>query len=267
MESECRRGMPKWVQNLLIWCCPAIVLIAVFLCISHSYSVLGYIIVCGSLLILGLIVTRLIFLFRSHRTIGGKVWRCIVWALVLIVLSLITLFISSIGTNYRSTRIFAKHRFEAEVERVLPDALPLPLELDSPESVVLHKYMINYIMFSTYARTLLCRYDDKTYETAKAALESRYSFRTELLDNRYAHDPDKQLLAPYAEIGDDHFRLLYPNDGDDQARKFYKRSVWIVTNDAEREIGYILFDDFDMDYVNDLTEFFNDYCGWKYVRK
>ncbi|MBQ6236238.1 MAG: hypothetical protein IJK54_10005 [Clostridia bacterium] len=266
MNRENAKRLPKWAQNLLIWCCPAIVLIAVFLSIPNSYTVLGNVVICGLLILFGLVVTRLIFLFRSHRTTGGKVWRCIVWVLVLIFLSFITLLLYSLGMHHRSTKINAKQRFEAEVERVLPDAISTPLELDSPESVVLHKYLVNSIIFVTKADTLLCQYDDATYETAKTALENRYSFRTELLENDCADDPDKKLLEPYVEIGDDHFRILYPNDGDDQARGFYKRSIWIVTNDDKREIGYILFDDHDLDYVRDLTEFFNDYCGWKYVR-
>ena len=255
-----------WAQNLLIWCCPAIVLISVFLCIPNSYTVLGKIICCCLLLFFGLIVTRLILLFRSQRTVREKVWRCIIWSIILITLLLFSLFFFSLGTNYRSTKINAKQRFEAEVERVLPDAISTPLELDSPESVVLHKYLINYIAFSTKADILLCQYVDTAYENAKTMLENRYSFRTELLENRYADDPEKKLLEPYIEIGDDHFHILYPNDGDDQAWEFYKRSIWVVTNDAEQEIGYILFNDIDLDYVEDLTEFINEFCGWKYVR-
>ncbi len=260
------KRLQDWAQNLLIWCCPAIVLIAVFLSKPNSYTVLGNVVVCGLSILFGLIVTRLIFLFRSHRTVGGKIWRCVIWSIVLIVLLLFSLFFFSLGTSHRSTKINAKQRFEAEVERVLPDAISTPLELDSPRSVVLHKFMINYAPFVTRADILICQYDDAAYETAKTTLENRYSFRTELLENDYADDPEKKLLEPYAEIGDDHFRILYPNDGDDQAWGFYKRSIWVVTNDNKREIGYILFNDFDLDYVDDLPEFFNDYCGWKYVR-
>lgn len=219
------------------------------------------------ILILGLIITRLIFLFRSCRAVGAKVWRCAVWIILTIVLFFFSLFFLSLGEHHRVTEVNAQQEFEEAVEQVYPEALPAPLELGSPKSIVLHKYLDYLVIFQTRSYTLLCQYDDADYSAAISALENRYRFRTELLDNRYHDDPDKNLIEPYIEIEDDHFRFLYPNDADDQSWDFYKRSILVVTNDVEHEIGYILFDDIDLDYVDDLTEFINEYCGWKYVRQ
>lgn len=40
----------------------------------------------------------------------------------------------------------------------------------------------------------------------------------------------------------------------------------MMTNDVEHQIGFIVFQDVDLDYVDDLTEFLNEWCGWKNIR-
>lgn len=186
---------------------------------------------------------------------------------VLIVLLSLSIFHIHSCMHHNSTKVNAQSQFETKVDTLLPNVLPMPLELDSPKSIVYHEYRSHpFGVFQSLSYTLLCQYDDAEYKAAKAALENRYRFRTELLDAGCVDDPEKQLIEPYAEIGNDHFRFLYPNNEDKPIREFYKRSLLVVTNDVEREIGYILFDDFDLDEAEDLTEFINEYCGWKYVR-
>ena len=242
-SSKAKRHMPKWAENLLIWFCPAFMLILVFLCIPNSFIARKKIIACCLILIIGLIITRLIFLFRSHRSIGAKIWRCAVWIFLVIILFFFGLFCLSIGEHHRSTKVDAQHQFEMSVEELLPNAISVPLDLGSPKSVILHEYLDYLVIFQTRSYTLLCQYDDTEYAAAKTALEKRYRFRTELLENQYHDDPDKKLIAPYVEIENDHFRFLYPNDVSSQSWGFYKRSILVVTNDVEHEIGYILFDE------------------------
>lgn len=191
----------------------------------------------------------------------------IIAAIYLVVHLSFILFMISLFVHHYSTKINAQSRFEAEVETVLPDALPLPLDLDSPKTVVLHKYRTNSLgIFQSRSCTLLCRYDEAEYTAAKAALEARYRFRTEPLDSG-SSDPENHLIEPYVKIGNDQFRFLYPGDDDENAWAFYKRSILIVTNDVEQEIGYIVFEDIDLDVAENLTEFINERCGWKYIRK
>lgn len=169
--------------------------------------------------------------------------------------------------HHNSTKVNAQSQFETKVDTLLPNVFPMPLELDSPKSIVYHEYRSHpFGPFQSFSYTLLCQYDDAEYKAAKAALENRYRFRTELLDAGCVDDPENQLIEPYVEIGNNHFRFLYPRDEDAQAWGFYKRSILVVTNDVEHKIGYILFDDIDLDVAEDLTEFINEYCGWKYVR-
>ena len=191
----------------------------------------------------------------------------IIAAIYMVVHLSFILFIISLFVHHYSTKINAQSRFEAKVETVLPDALSLPLDLDSPKTVVLHKYRTNSLgIFQSRSCTLLCRYDEAEYAAAKAALEARCRFRTEPLDSG-SSDPENQLIEPFAEIGNDRFRFLCPEDHDEDAWAFYKRSILIVTNDVEQEIGYIVFEDVDLDVAENLTEFINEKCGWRYIRK
>ena len=253
-----KRYFPRWAANLLIWCCPALVLLLAFVCIPSLILDRDTVVTLVPVLFVGLIVTRLIFLFRSHRTVGAKIWRAAVWTVLLFVQLCLIPFLPL--KLCRATEKDAQSRFEASVAEVLPDALPFPLELGSPESVVLHKYLFSNVLFTQKADTLLCKYDAADYEAAKATLEARCRFRTEPLENGYVG----VRLKPYVCIGDDSFRFLFPEDGNDS--EFYKRSLLVVTNDAEHEIGYILFGDIDLDCARSLTDFINEDCGWKFIR-
>ncbi len=265
MESTvAKHRFPKWAVNLLIWCCPTLALLLAYACIPSIILDRDTIASFVPILLTGLIVTRLIFLFRSHRTIGAKIWRAVIWMILLIVqLFLFTFFPLKL---YRTTKQNAQNQFEATVANVLPDALSSPLKLESPESIVLHKYLFINPIYTQKADTLLCKYNASDYEVAKTALENQYSFRTEPLNNGCVDDPENMLIDPYIRIGDDTFRFLSPKDGYDSGWEFYKRSLLVVTNDTEHEIGYILFNDFELDWAENLTEFIIEECGWKYIR-
>ncbi|MBR0081749.1 MAG: hypothetical protein IJP98_03290 [Clostridia bacterium] len=266
---ETKRRMPQWAANLLIWCCPALTMGLFAVCISGFLAKRNVILTIVCFLLFGLIVTRLIFLFRSHRTVGGKIWRCVVWVILVLVLCFVYCYgvlLLAIGKHHNTTEENAQSKFEEAVERILPKALSEPLDLGSPNSVVLHEYREYLIIFETKADTLLCQYDAAAYEAAKTALESRYHFRTKPLETGYTENPEKQYIDPYTDIGNDHFRFLRPNDEDQQSWGFYKRSLIVVTNDETHEIGYILFDDIDLDVAEDLSAFLMKDCGWEYIR-
>ena len=107
--------------------------------------------------------------------------------------------------------------------------------------------------------------DEAEYKNALASLEDRYRFRTEPLGTgRFDEERVEITIEPYAMIGDDCFRVLWPEDGN--SYWFYKECLLIMNNDAKRQIAYILFTDGDLDYAEDLTEFINYYCGWSSIR-
>ena len=265
-EVKQKRRLPDWAVKLLIWVGPSLALL-----LLHMWG-FGLVLSDGTWItfclvpIFGLILTRLVFLFRSRRSAAGKAWRTILWVIVLVPLWFFALFFPR--ELHRCTRIRPRERFEAACCEVFSEDRLLPLELGEPESVECHSYVWSALIFESHSRTLLCRYGEADYPEAKAALEARYRFRTEPLDTEWAA-PGKEVkqIEPYTSIGDDSFRFLLPGDGDNlYGDSFYKRCLLVVTNDARHEIGYVLFDDFDLDIAEDLGEFLMGFCGWRYIR-
>ena len=257
MKTERKRTPAQWAVLLLIWCGPTLLLW--LLTIPDALRAPEW--PTGMALFMmaqiGLIVTRLIFLFRSSHSVGGKIWRTVFWVIVIIFIGLNSIIVLP-HVFYNHTSEDAQSKFEAKSEEFYEPEM-FPLELGAPLSVTLHTYDIEWGIFSYESCTLLCRYEEEDYGEKKAALEERYSFRTEPMSN--GQYPAKDI-EPYVNIGDDFFRVLqgsrYP---------FYESCALIVTNDTEHEIGYILYYDDDRDWAEDLTSFLLDDCGWKYIRK
>lgn len=266
-ETRKPRRLPGWAVNLLIWVLPTLEIYFIYVfAFGLSFELFSFLTFCA-IPVFGLIVTRLLFLFRSKRSSGAKAWRCVVWILVLIVFWFISLFF--LRMTHQVTHVDAKSKFEAKLSAAYPKWFSGSLEIGSPESVALHDCKMTAVIFESRSYTLLCRYDAAEYEAEKAAMETRYSFRTELLDseNPFFHKEGVEQLEPYAVIGNDVFRFLQPEDGTTgYLREFYKNCLLVVTNDAEQEIGYLLFHDADLDVVTDLTEFLNLECGWARIR-
>ncbi len=274
---EKKRRLPEWAVKLLIWVGPAIG----FLLLNYFFFGLELasdtIITFCAIAALGLVVTRLIFLFRSKRKVWAKVWRTLVWIVLLVVHGFFVLLLP--WRQHHIIRENAQSRFEtAASEEIYRDSwapirgglLPGPLELGEPKSTVLHSYMCSAFVWMSRSYTLLCRYDGADYEAEKAALETRYSFRTKPLETGEIFlEREFAEIEPYIWIGDDFFRVVIPGDGDhdDGYRDgFYRTSFFIVINDVRHEIGYVVFQDQDMDYAEDLAEFLNEECGWRYIR-
>ena len=265
-EVKQKRPLPDWAVKLLIWVGPSLALL-----LLHMWG-FGLVLSEGTWItfclvpIFGLILTRLVFLFCSRRPAADKTWRTILWVIVLVILWFFALFFPR--ELHRCTRIRPRERFEAAYCEIFPEDRLLPLELGEPESVECHSYVWSVLIFESHSRTLLCRYGAADYPEAKAALEARYRFRTKPLDTEWdAPGKEVKQIEPYTSIGDDSFRFLLPGDGDDlYGDRFYKRCLLVVTNDARHEIGYVLFDDFDLDVAEDLGEFLMGYCGWRYIR-
>lgn len=269
--------LPPWAVKALIWCGPTLFFLlvdtAIFGLVPEKETVATFCLIP----LFGLMVSRLIFLFRSRRSVGAKIALAILWLLLQALLWVIALLFPI--NLYHHTRSEAQERFETYFSKLYylsttpqdtPKRLLFPLELGTPEALEYHSYdEIVLSVFHSSSCTLLCRYSDADYETANAALEARYRFRTELMDTEYASG-NKQVkqIEPFVRIGDDFFRVLLPRDGEREfTDDFYKGCILIVTNDVRHEIGYIAFADMDLDVAEDLAEFLNDYCGWKHIRR
>ena len=274
--AEKKNLLPPWAVKALIWCGPTLFFLlvdtAIFGLVPEKETVATFCLIP----LFGLMVTRLLFLFRSRRSIGAKIGLTILWLLLQALLWFVALFFPI--NLYHHTRSEAPERFENQFSKLYfisttpqdtPNSLLFPLELGTPEALEYHSYVESVLyVFHSSSCTLLCRYEEEEYEAAKTALETRYRFRTELMDTEHSFG-DKQVkqIEPYTRIGDDFFRVLLPRDGEREfTDEFYKGCILIVTNDVRHEIGYIAFSDFDLDMAEDLAEFLNDYCGWEHIR-
>ena len=274
--AEKKPLLPPWAVKALIWCGPTLFFLlvdtAIFGLVPEKETVATFCLIP----LFGLMVTRLIFLFRSRRSVGAKIALAVLW---LLLQALLWIFALLFPINlYHHIRSDAPERFENQFSKLYylsptnqdtPKSLLFPLELGTPDSLEYHSYDTSgLVIFQSQSCTLLCRYADEDYDAAKAALEARYRFRTELMDTEHAYR-DKQVkqIEPYTRIGDDFFRVLLPRDEESGFYdSFYKNCILIVTNDVRHEIGYIAFSDFDLDMAEDLAEFLNDYCGWEHIR-
>ena len=274
--AEKKPLLPSWAVKTLIWCGPTLFFLlvdtAIFGLVPEKETIFTFCLIP----LFGLMVSRLIFLFRSRRSVGAKIGLTILWLLLQALLWIFALFFPI--NLYHYSQESAPEQFEDHFSKLYylsttpqdtPKRLLFPLELGTPEALEYHSYDTSGLMiFQSQSCTLLCRYADEDYEAAKAALEARYRFRTELMNTEYSFGYKQvKQIEPYTRIGDDFFRVLMPRDGEREFDgAFYKFCILIVTNDVRREIGYIAFSDFDLDMAEDLAMFLNDNCGWKHIR-
>ena len=268
--------LPSWAVKALIWSGPTLFFLLVDTAILGLVPEKETVATFCLIPLFGLMVSRLIFLFRSRRSIGAKIALAVLWLLLQALLWFVALLFPI--NLYHHIRSDAPERFENQFSKLYylsptnqdtPRSLLFPLELGTPESLEYHSYDKVAFIFLSQSCTLLCRYGEEEYEAAKTALETRYRFRTELMDTEHSFG-DKQVkqTEPYTRIGDDFFRVLMPRDGEREFDgAFYKFCILIVTNDVRHEIGYIAFSDFDLDVAEDLAVFLNDYCGWEHIRR
>lgn len=252
-------------QGLLI----LVLILAILWCFWHF--ALGIILNLISfqffVLLPGLMITRMVFLFRSRRSVGAKVWRCVVCAGLLICALFFGMF--SPYQIHRSTRDNARDRFLHAIENSKrSEAFGSP-ELGAPESMCYHYYRTGAAIFESHAHILLCRYSPDDYATEKDSLEAQYEFRTEpLIGNVSMNGENALLLKPYARIGDDEFRFLYPWDGaNEYGARYFKGCLLFVTNDETHEIAFVSFDDDELDEAVNLAQFLYEDCGWRLIRK
>ena len=262
MEREERQIHRRHIRiAFLIGCAVSLVLFILSVSVVHLVLDRSNVWFFCSLIVIGLMVTRIVLLLLSDRP--KKRWLVILWCVLLTVYCLLNLCWPNVR-HHHSTRENAKERFEAAASEVYQIRLDLPMEVGEPESLEYHQYIWNSVIFLSRSYALICQYRPEEYEMELAAIESRYHFRTEALETGVYEGQTKRTIEPVFSIGDDQFRFLQP--GDDSNDEFYRRCILVFTNDVTREIGYLVVEDHELDYVKDLTEYMNEECGWKYIR-
>ena len=137
----------------------------------------------------------------------AKFGRTIPWALLVLILLFFSVLFPKV--LHRRAWINPKGRFETKVSEIYSDAAPVPLELGAPKSLVMHTHITSFLWYSR-SYTLLCRYDEDAYAAEKAALETRYSFRTEPL---FANSHEKYPIEPTLTLGTINFDSFCPRTG------------------------------------------------------
>lgn len=266
MESaNDKKHLPRWAVLTLIWIGPMLALELFWRLAFHLYlTALSWLCL---VLIPGLCVTRLIFLFRGcfRRARVRKGWIVFLISVLYLALILVFLFLGAFmpRRTYTATRQNAQAAFEQAAEWKL--ARFLPLETGAPKTVIFHDYLSSALFWDEGAYILQCRYEPENYDAAKAALEARYSFRTEALYLRYRHaDVGEDGIEPLIRLDGDEFRFLAPVDGEDGY--FVHSGFIVVTNDEKQEICWVVLRDEDTDIVSDLPEYLYRSCGWIFIR-
>lgn len=281
---ESKKRLPEPAVKLIIWCAPTLALLLIGLLlrgwIPSLDSIASYMLVSVfsvgltpnqfslpaliPLLAVGLIITRMIFVLRSQRKAVVKAILIAVWLIILIIVSFFNVFLPR--TLHFQTKTDARNTFEARTAAmVYPENTAVPLEFETASSAAYHEVINMAVISESHAYTLLCDYGEAEYKDALASLEDRCGFRTEPLGTGcFDEDRVEIMIEPYAMIGDDRFRILWPED--ENTFWFYNRCLLIMNNDAKKQIAYIIFYDNDLDYAEDLAAFINEYCGWRYIR-
>ena len=251
------------VKKLIIWCMPMLLLLLISVfwigIMPNRYSLPSFV----AIVLMGLIVTRIIFLLRSQRKAGIKAAQVIVWILVFVVLGFFNILMPR--TIHRVIKTDAQSSFETDIPHLFLESVSAPIEVGTTESVEYHTFARSSFIYETRSWILLCRYNEAEYERAIASMEERFHFRTEPLGTGDYDDHREEIsVNPYTMIGDDRFRMLDPRDG--EKSRFYKGCFLIMTNDIKHQIAYIAFSDDDLDMTESLENLITEYCGWKYIR-
>ena len=148
-----------------------------------------------------------------------------------------------------------------EVVQCESDFLPEINDIGDTQSLAYYHVGRFYsIMFYSESDVLVCEYGEAEYLAQKAAIEEKYVFETRIDERNDSYD--QYVCYPYAEIDGFLFRRLADEEGAEMYSSYPKEVHIVGTNDETREIVYLDFYDFDLDYISDFTRFIKVNCGW-----
>lgn len=193
----------------------------------------------------------------SHET----VWEKIVWVLgvyaIAIPIVIVIVIVSLCVGQLEDIEVYKGNELPVVYEeRVKGDAfLPSLDEIGKPVEWEYCDYISSAMIFTCDTDVLICRYTPEDYAAQKAAIDSRYTFRTDPYTYR------EFVCEPQAELDGYRFRMI------NSPEVIYPRRLgFIATNDETCEIVWMSFTDDEMDYIEDLASFIEEDCGWKYIR-
>jgi len=139
--------------------------------------------------------------------------------------------------------------------------MPPVLSTSNPTDIEYHNYVACVIPFyHSESHVLIYKYDEEQYLLKKAELYGAYVFETHALKSC------GEVCEPTDELDGFFLRRLHTGKYSGSHLEYPKRLVLIGTNDETREIMYIAYYDFDLDYLTSLSDFVYENCGWEYIR-
>ncbi len=260
MKDQSRFTKPRIVAFVLTGLIPlAVILLGVILVLGGTIVnltfLLGFVILpCGAFFLL----YRLIF--SGVKTLQKTGFAILILAVFLISSGYVTYW-----GNLELLNCYRDEEIGEHYDEVITNFYEMPRlsDIGQVESVEHCDYYSSQASFFTCeGDALICKYDIGEYETQKALLAEKYVFQSEPMV-ACGHS-----CEPAAEIDGYLFRVL--SIGNDEASfgeyQYPKCMVLIATNDTTQEIVYLSFYDDDLDYIESLSDFILNDCGWKHMR-
>lgn len=192
---------------------------------------------------------------------GSKTLRKVILSGVILVLFAVLFVWSFIFTGFVQVKHYEGTEAEMQYAAVKNENALMPelSEIGQSTDIEYHNVFTAFFVFSAETDYLICCYTPDEYEIKKAELETDYAFQEEIITGDYSN------CEPSVEIDGYQFRLLSVDEY--KGTIYYpKNLVLIGFSDATKEIVYVVFEDFDLDYISSLKDFITDDCGWKYIR-
>ncbi|MBE6747788.1 MAG: hypothetical protein E7557_00980 [Ruminococcaceae bacterium] len=161
--------------------------------------------------------------------------------------------------HYEDEMLEAEYSEIAETKKLMPtlDEVGSPVDID-----YYNVYIQYFIYFTPETDYLICEYTPEEYKTQKNALFEKFIFQEDKLSNLDASCEATTELDGFT------FRSLSIDEKSYKSSIDYPKQMMLIAySDKTNEIIYISFYDDDIDYLTSLSEFINDDCGWKYIRK
>ncbi len=189
-------------------------------------------------------------LFSDKR----RSFKFIVLAMVLLVFTII--FCATVLIEkHEQIRKFENEEVGLHYTETIQTAMPSLSAISQPINIEYYNYFSSQLgIFTCEADFLICKYDEKEYLEQKELLSKKYIFQSDSITT-YDYETTVELDG-YC------FRLL---SIDEYEMNYPKSIVFIGTSDIENEIVYMYFCDDDLDYIESLSDFINEDCGWKHI--
>ena len=126
-----------------------------------------------------------------------------------------------------------------------PYDLPLLSELEPCEGYRFSHDDYTTIIATDYTYILIVSYDEENYQARKIALDTQYTYRTELIPGLEEDD----RITPDFEMDGFSFRAV-----DQVGVSYPKKMLFVGTSDEKQEIAYIYCDNYDLGYISDSVE-------------